>query len=108
MSASQDAATIALNGNFNQRCRMIAAQYAVNVVFVEDAGTANHTARVAFGQKVVTGTIAPDALAFVVLGDPSIQAAAIADLANMAAAVADVNIDGRLQAVWNALSLAGF
>lgn len=100
------AANLASCPDFNRRCQLIAEAYAVNVVLLEDPGTANHVNRAALASKVVSGALSPEVLARVALTDPNIQAAAIADAANNGAAVADVNIDGRLQAVWNALANA--
>ena len=102
----QKVAEIAANAGFNLRCQMIATVYAVNVVLIESGATSNHANRVALASKVLSGAVPPSLLARVVLGDPTIQAAAIAYYANMAQAVADVNIDGRLQAIWDALANA--
>lgn len=99
-------AFIADQQKFNIRCQIIAIQYAVNVVLTESASTPSHDARRILAVSVIQGRTTPKSLAQIVLTDPNIQAAAIADLANDAMAVADVNIDGRIQAVWNSLALA--
>lgn len=104
---SQTAAFIATHPAFNSRCQLIALQYAVNWVISEDPATASHAARLALATKVINGSISAVLLARIVLTDANIQAAAIADVANAAAAVADANIDGRIQAMWNALAGAG-
>lgn len=104
--ASLTTALIAQDQFFNWRCQIIAIQYAVNVVLAEDPATANHSARVTLAIGIIQRRIQPDALARIVLTDPFIAAAAIQDAANSARAVADINIDGRLQAVWNELALA--
>lgn len=100
------AAFIADQQRFNIRCQIIAIQYAVNVVLAEDPATPNHDARRILAVSIIQGRTQPSSLARIVLTDPFIQAAAIADVANSAMAVADVSIDGRLQAVWNSLALA--
>lgn len=104
--ASQTAAFIAEHPQFNLRCQLIALQYAVNWVLAEDLVTANHANRIAFATKVINGAIPATLLARVALTDQNIQAAAIADASNAGSAVADQDIDGRIQAMWNALANA--
>lgn len=104
--ASLTTAQLAQDQLFNSRCQIIAIQYAVNVVLTENANIANHDARVLLAVHVIQRRVSPEMLAQIVLTDPNIAAAAIADVANNARAVADVNIDGRLQATWNSLALA--
>lgn len=104
---SQLAFELADNIDFNLRCQLIALQFAVNFVLSEDPATANHANRLAFATKIMNGSISPGLIARVVLTDANIQAAAIADFANNGNAVADSNIDGRLQAMWNTLANAG-
>lgn len=105
--ASQAAAFIADQPTFNLRCQLIAMQFAVNVVFSEGSGVTDHANRLALALKIVNGQISPNLLARIVLTDTTIQAAAVADVLNLAAAVPDTganSIDGRLQAMWNALA----
>jgi len=107
--ASQAAATIAQSSIFNLRCQLIALRYAVNVVLSEGA-VADHANRLSFALKVINGAISPTLLALVVLTDTTIQATAVADVANMGAAVPDTgadSIDARLQGIWTALSDSG-
>lgn len=105
--ASLTIALIAQDQRFNVRCLQIALQFAVNFVLTEDAATPLHNERAAFAAHILQRRVQPETLALVVLGDQNIAAAAIADVANNARTVADVNIDGRLQATWNVLALAG-
>src|SRR5258708_55535 len=98
--ASLTLALIAQDPLFNVRCLQIALQFAVNFVLTESVNTASHDQRAAFASRILQRRVQPETLALVVLGDQNIAAAAIADLANNARAVADVNIDGRIQATW--------
>lgn len=104
--ASLTLALIAQDQRFNVRCQQIAIQYAVNYVLTEDAATPLHNERATLAAHILQRRVQPEMLALVVLGDQNIAAAAITDVANNARAVADVNIDGRLQATWNVLALA--
>lgn len=105
--ASLTLALIAQDQRFNVRCLQIALQFAVNFVLAEDPNIALHTERAAFAAHILQRRVQPETLALVVLGDANIAAAAIADVANNARAVADVNIDSRIQNTWNVLALAG-
>lgn len=104
--ASLTTAQLAQDQLFNVRCQIIAIQYAVNVVLPENVNTALHAERSALAARVIQRRVSPEMLAQIVLTDPNIAASAIADLANNAKAVADINIDGRIQATWNSLAVA--
>ena len=105
--ASYTTAFIANQERFNKRCQFIAAMVAVSSIFVEASNTADHQARVTFGVRVMNQQVSAKALAWAVLIDPNIQAAAIADVANSGDVVADIDIQNRLQNVWTALAVAG-
>jgi hypothetical protein len=103
---SETIAIIARHPNFNLRCQLIATQFSLNAVAIENGATTNHTNRLAFASMVIKGDVSPEVLARAVLIDANIYAAALADADNIAAAVADSGIDAQLQAVWNALANA--
>lgn len=104
--ASLTLALLAQDQRFNVRCQQIAFQFAINFVLTENPNTALHAERAALATRILQRRVSADTLAQTVLTDPNIAAAAIADLANNARAVADVDIDGRLQATWNVLASA--
>lgn len=105
--ASLTLALIAQDQRFNVRCLQIALQFAVNYVLTEDAAMPLHNERATLASRILQRRVQPETLALVVLGDQNIAAAAIQDVDNNARAVADVNIDGRIQGTWNVLALAG-
>ena len=102
---SYTTAFIADQQKFNARVLFIATQLALTVL-AENPNTANHPPRAVFAVKILQRGIRPETLAEIVLADPNIQAAAIADLQNSATAVADIDIQSRLQLVWDSLALA--
>lgn len=104
--ASLTLSRIAQDQLFNVRCLQIALQFAVNFVLTEDAATPLHAERATLAAHILQRRVQSEILALVVLADQNIAATAIADVANNARAVADGDIDGRIQATWNSLALA--
>lgn len=104
-SPSSQLVTIARSDAFSSRVAYLVLIEAISVA-AEDSGTADHAARMTFANKVMSGQVNAKLLAAIVLTDPYIAAAAIADIGSMADNVADASISARLAAVWTAVGHA--
>lgn len=109
MTTSANYYALAQATPFADRCFFVAFQFALNFVVSEDPGTSNHTNRVALANKVVSDRLAHSILATAVLTDTGLQAKLGPDpnAVGVGDAITDQDMDGRLQAQWNALSNAG-
>ena len=106
MSAYLDAARIGENQNWQKRIAMVALNAAVDIM-AEGAETDNHAARVALARMVIAANqTALAALPKLVLTNEVVRAAAVADLANWGAAVADSDLEYVVAVIWTAAALS--
>jgi hypothetical protein len=103
MASYKDAATVANDATFQNRC-MYAAKVTALAVMVESGGVLNHQARVDYGRKILDGAVPASQLSWAAVTNPALNAAI-----NVGAA-ADFGVtDAQIQAAVNAVlpSLAG-
>lgn len=101
-----DQIAAARNDEFAARVMMITYKVAQNVSS-EDAGTANHTNRVAYAGRIVRGTDNPKNIAaHVISSNPTISAAIESDPSKYGSNVPDGDIEFALASIWDARSNA--
>lgn len=105
MSNSSILIGVARSDAFAGRIAIRALSAAVAVAN-EAAITPDHAARVKYAALHLRGDANNKVLSGVVLTNPTIAAAAIADAANNGAAVLDADIDFQLASVWTAMGNA--
>lgn len=101
MANYSDLAQIALQSDFQNRVRYSLYVAAVNV-HAEDAGTASHTARLAFSNKVLSGAYDLASAVFAVLTNSTIAAEATAS--GSGNSVPDGDLQFTMNSVYNGLA----
>jgi hypothetical protein len=104
--AAVDLIATASNPEFSGRVMMIAFKVAQNVAS-EDVGTASHTERVDYAERIMRGDDKPNLIsAHVISSNPTIGLAIESDPSKYGSNVPDGDIEFALAGIWTARSLA--